>query len=82
MKRTERSKSERYSTKQGFVRISDVDCIFFLACFFLRLNYYPVKTLDEVVEVFTRETNNPEVDSVEGIMYSLNEGTVNSAKLG
>jgi hypothetical protein len=41
---------------------------------FFRLNYYPVKTLDDVVNVFVRETNNPEVDSVEGIMYSLNEG--------
>ncbi len=34
-----------------------------------------MKTLDEVVDVFVRETNDPEVDSVEGIMYSLNEGT-------
>ena len=41
---------------------------------FIRLNYYPVKTLDEVVDVFVRETNDPKVDSVEGIMYSLNEG--------
>ena len=42
--------------------------------FIIRLNYYPVKTLDEVVDVFVRETNDPKVDSVEGIMYSLNEG--------
>ena len=46
-----------------------------IALTFYRLNYYPVRTLDEVEDVFRREMNNPEVDSIEGIMYSLNEGT-------
>lgn len=41
-----------------------------------RLYYYPVKSISEVVEVFTRETNNPEVDSVEGIMFSPDEGVI------
>jgi hypothetical protein len=43
---------------------------------FFRLNYYPVKSISEVVEVFTRETNNPAVDSVEGIMFSPDEGVI------
>ena len=40
------------------------------------MNYYPVKSISEVVEVFTRETNNPAVDSVEGIMFSPDEGVI------
>jgi hypothetical protein len=40
------------------------------------LHYYPVKSISEVVEVFTRETNNPKVDSVEGIMFSPDEGVI------
>jgi hypothetical protein len=35
-----------------------------------------VKSISEVVEVFTRETNNPAVDSVEGIMFSPDEGVI------
>jgi|LakMenE01Jun11ns_1017448.scaffolds.fasta_scaffold5345642_1 hypothetical protein len=49
---------------------------FWILIILFRLNYIPVKTLDEVVDVFTRETNDPKVDSVEGIMYSLNEGSI------
>jgi hypothetical protein len=43
---------------------------------YFRLNYYPVKSISEVVEVFTRETNNPQVESVEGIMFSPDEGVI------
>ena len=43
-----------------------------------RLKYHPVKSISEVVEVFTRETNKPEVDSVEGIMFSQDEGVIMS----
>jgi hypothetical protein len=61
--------SER-SLKHFSANVLNYQCFLKLS----RLNYYPVKTLDEVVDVFTRETNDPAVDSVEGIMYSLNEG--------
>ena len=33
----------------------------------IELTYYNVQTLDEVVNKFTEVTNNPDVDSVEGI---------------
>ncbi len=42
------------------------------------MKYYPTKSISEIVDVFVRETNNPEVDSVEGIMFSLDEGVIMS----
>ena len=36
--------------------------------------------LDEVVNKFTEVTNDPEVDSVEGIMYTLDTAVIMSGK--
>ena len=35
-----------------------------------------MKSISEVVEVFTRETNNPAVDSVEGIMFTKDKAVI------
>lgn len=42
----------------------------------MKLTYQPVFSLDEVVGEVTRVTNATAVDSVEGIMFSLNEGVI------
>ena len=47
---------------------------------YIELTYHSVQTLDEVVDKFTEVTNDPEVDSVEGIMYSLSSGVIMSGK--
>ena len=60
----------------GFLTAVDIDIIPYKP--YLKLTYYPVDTLTEVVDVFARETNDPEVDSVEGIMYSLDRGVIMS----
>jgi len=49
-----------------------------LLYFLTRMKYYPTKSISEIVDIFVRETNNPEVDSVEGIMFSLDEGVIMS----
>ena len=47
---------------------------------YIELTYHNVQTLDEVVNKFTEVTNDPEVDSVEGIMYTLDTGVIMSGK--
>ena len=47
---------------------------------YIQLTYHNVKTLDEVVDKFTEVTNDPEIDSVEGHMYTLNTGVIMSGK--
>ena len=41
---------------------------------------YHLIFLDEVVNKFTEVTNDPEVDSVEGIMYTLDTAVIMSGK--
>ena len=62
----------------GFLMSIDIDIIPYKP--YVELTYHNVKCLDQVVEKFTEVTNNPEVDSVEGIMYSLNKGVIMSGK--
>ena len=47
---------------------------------YLKLTYHNLKTLDDIVDKFEEVTNDPDVDSVEGIMYTLNSGVVMSGK--
>ena len=42
----------------------------------VRLNYEPVHSLKGLVDEFNRVTNDPSVDSVEGILFSLNQGVI------
>ena len=58
----------------GFLTAVDIDIIPYKP--YIKLTYEPVYSLDDVVDEFTRVTNDPKVDSVEGIMYSLNEGVI------
>eukprot|EP00095_Tigriopus_kingsejongensis_P006791 maker-scaffold608_size125128-snap-gene-0.16 protein:Tk06791 transcript:maker-scaffold608_size125128-snap-gene-0.16-mRNA-1 annotation:"delta -sterol reductase" len=58
----------------GFLTAVDLDIIPYKP--YIKLTYKPVYSLDEVVDEFTRVTNDPKVESVEGIMYNLNEGVI------
>lgn len=60
----------------GFLTAVELDIIPYKP--YLRLTYQPVYSLDEVVNEFTRATNDPKVESVEGIMYSLHDGVIMS----
>ena len=62
----------------GFLTCVDIDIIPYKP--YIELTYHNVKTLDEVVDKFTEVTNDPEIDSVEGHMYTLNTGVVMSGK--
>ena len=62
----------------GFLTCIDIDIIPYKP--YIELTYHNVKTLDEVVDKFTEATNNPEIDSVEGHMYTLNTGVIMSGK--
>jgi len=44
------------------------------------MTYIPVHSLDSLVKTFATETNTPSVDSIEGIMYTLNDGVIMSAE--
>ena len=62
----------------GFLTCVDIDIIPYKP--YIELTYHNVQTLDEVVDKFTEVTNDPDVDSVEGIMYTLDTGVIMSGK--
>ena len=62
----------------GFLTCVDIDIIPYKP--YMKLTYHNVQSLDAVVNKFTEVTNDPEVDSVEGIMYTLNSGVIMSGK--
>ena len=62
----------------GFLMSIDIDIIPYKP--YVELTYHAVKSLEDVVAKFTEVTNDPEIDSVEGIMYSLNSGVIMSGK--
>ena len=62
----------------GFLTCIDIDIIPYKP--YIQLTYHNVRSLDEVVDKFTEVTNDPDVDSVEGHMYTLNSGVIMSGK--
>ena len=42
--------------------------------------YHPTKTLKEAVDLFEELSNDPDVDTVEGIVYSESESVIMSGK--
>lgn len=58
----------------GFLTAVELDIIPYKP--YIKLTYVPLHSLDEVVDEFTRITNDPKVDSVEGIMYSLDTAVI------
>jgi len=58
----------------GFLTAVDIDIIPYKP--FIKLTYQPVFSLDAVVDEFTKATNDPRVDSVEGIMYTRDSGVI------
>ena len=47
---------------------------------YLKHTYYPVSSIDELVQVFERETEDESNDTVEGIMFSKDNSVVMSGK--
>ena len=62
----------------GFLTCVDIDIIPYKP--YIELTYHKVETLSGVVSKFTEVTNDPEVDSVEGIMYTLDTAVIMSGK--
>ena len=62
----------------GFLTCVDIDIIPYKP--YIELTYHNVQTLDDIAKKFTEVTNDPEVDSVEGIMYTLNTAVIMSGK--
>ena len=47
---------------------------------YLQHTYIPVYSVEDAVDVFKREIDNPSSDTVEGIMFSRHEGVIMSGK--
>lgn len=62
----------------GFLTSIEMDIIPYKP--YVKLTYVPTYSLDETVHELTRIIHDPAVDSVEGIMYSLNRGVIMSGK--
>ena len=62
----------------GFLAAVDITIVPFMP--YLKQTYIPVSSMDEAVKVFEKETNDESVDTVEGIMYSKDEGVIMSGK--
>jgi Delta24-sterol reductase len=60
----------------GFLTAVEIDIIPYKP--YIRLAYHPVYSLEEAVAVFKRETEDPDNDSVEGLLFSRDEGVVMS----
>ena len=62
----------------GFLTAVDIDIVPYKP--YLMHSYIPVKSLQEAVDVFKREANDPNVDTVEGIIYSRGQGVIMAGK--
>ena len=62
----------------GFLTAVDIKILPFKR--YLKQTYIPVCSMKEAVQVFERETKNQSIDTVEGIMFSKNEGVIMSGK--
>ena len=62
----------------GFLAAVEINIVPFMP--YLKQTYIPVSSLDEAVKVFETETKDESVDTVEGIMYSKDDGVIMSGK--
>ena len=62
----------------GFLAAVEINIVHFMP--YLKQTYIPVSSLDEAVKVFETETKDDKVDTVEGIMYSKDDGVIMSGK--
>jgi len=62
----------------GFLTCVDIDIIPYKP--YMKLTYHSVNSLDAAVDKFAEVTNDPEVDSVEGIIYTMDSGVIMSGK--
>eukprot|EP00921_Rhytidocystis_pertsovi_P008969 GHVQ01014524.1.p1 GENE.GHVQ01014524.1~~GHVQ01014524.1.p1 ORF type:complete len:501 (+),score=46.83 GHVQ01014524.1:113-1615(+) len=58
----------------GFLTAVEMQVIPFLP--YVKLEYEPVTSLDQAVDVLQKSVDNKSVDSVEGILFSANEGLI------
>ena len=62
----------------GFLTAVDIDIVPYKP--YLRHTYYPTNTLEEAVDLLNKLSNDPDIDTVEGIVYSETESVVMSGK--
>ena len=62
----------------GFLTAVDIDIIPYKP--FVKHTYFPTKSLKESVNLLEELSNDPEVDTVEGIVYSENESVIMRGK--
>ena len=58
----------------GFLTAVDIKIVPYKP--YVKHTYIPVSSVEEAVQVFNREINNPYSDTVEGIMFSKNKGVI------
>ena len=58
----------------GFLTAVDIKIVKYMP--YVKHTYIPVSSVDEAVKVFERETNNSKADTVEGILFSRDEGVI------
>ena len=62
----------------GFLTAVDIDIVPYKP--YLRHSYFPVHSLQEAVKLLEQMSNDPNVDTVEGIVYSRTESVIMSGK--
>ena len=62
----------------GFLTAVDIDIVPYKP--YLKHTYHPTKTLKEAVDLLENLSNDPDVDTVEGIVYSESESVIMSGK--
>jgi len=62
----------------GFLTAVDIDIVPYKP--YLMHTYHPTKTLKDAVDLFEELSNDPDVDTVEGIVYSESESVIMSGK--
>ena len=58
----------------GFLTAIDIKIVPYRP--YVKHTYMPVSSVEEAVQVLNREINNPDADTVEGIMFSKDEGVI------
>ena len=62
----------------GFLTAVDIDIIPYKP--FVKHTYYPTKSLEEAVNLLEELSNDPDIDTVEGIVYSKTDSVIMSGK--
>ena len=62
----------------GFLTAVDIDIVPYKP--FLKHTYHPTNTLEEAVDLLNKLSNDPDIDTVEGIVFSKTQSVIMSGK--